>query len=89
MYLFDSSQETKLKKRVVAMWGSSFFSRASRAFSLPMVLLVLSVSVTSQALAADVVEVEVRFAQPLFAGEGEGRKELARRAHEEVTRLIA
>ncbi len=43
----------------------------------------------TRVLAADVVEVEVRFAQPLFAGEGEGRKELARRAHEEVTRLIA
>jgi 1-acyl-sn-glycerol-3-phosphate acyltransferase len=43
---------------------------------------------TTKVLAADRMEVEVHFATPLYAGEGVGRKELAQRSREEVTRLI-
>ena len=45
--------------------------------------------IMTRVLTASALEVEVRFAPPMVAGEREGRKELARRAHDEVSRLIA
>ena len=55
MQIFDVSQETQLKKRVVAMAKSSFFNRVARIGSLLTVMLVLCAPGVSYAQ-ADTVE---------------------------------
>ncbi len=55
MQLFDSLIETKLQKRVFAMAGLSFFKCISKGCKLLTVSLLLSVAITAQAEAADVV----------------------------------
>jgi beta-galactosidase len=56
MHLSDNSQETKLKKRVAAMWGSSFFKSVSKVSSTLTLALVICLPLSGQAEAADVVE---------------------------------
>jgi hypothetical protein len=55
MQIFDVSQETQLKKRVVAMAKSSFFNRVARIGSLLTVMLVLCAPGVSYAQADTVL----------------------------------
>ncbi len=55
MQLIDSAQKTKLQKRVVAMWGTSFLKYVCKIGSTLAVALVLGLPLAGQAFAADVV----------------------------------
>ena len=55
MKIIDNIQETQIQKRVVAMAGTSFLNRVRSLCSLLAVSLLLSVTLATQAFAADVV----------------------------------